>query len=695
MEYKKIEFIDIYCFISSTFIDMKTERNILNNNVYGSLKKWCYDIGFNLHFIDLRWGITNVESTINKKTLELCIQKVNESNPIFISLIGQRYGWIPKCDYYSGFMKKYYNKYKGKSATELEILQALDNSFLSGEKKDTIFLFRNDDYLNKIKDISNKNRFIDNKINKVKELKEYLIDKNVEYYDYKVNKIIENNNDIILDSLTINDEEFDQFIISILINKIRKKVEKRILDGKLIYNFFYNDDIIRNYYILNEKAKSYPIKKYDSELLSLLDEEEINYDFTTPKDMGKSSSIARFIKKEYDYNFIIFRFLEDPYYNDLMDIIYSICCEIAVRLNVEFPKNDFEECLNFINNNITDLNNKKIKTILILDDIEKLKFEKKYIYKLISVLSFSHIIITESENDSNLSMNDLKEIVKFNLHKNGKDMSDDLIIKLINNTNGNLRCINLSLSYMYKFALNDNLEELIESIKDKNKIDLFYLFVDNLVKTNMLSMEVLDTYFIVLTCNEYGLPYRVLLETIIFLYLSLEKICFTEELRDKLYTNITFISNLDFVTNTTSFIYINDRDFLSYYRRTISSDLMNLVLFSTLKSSIKILKEIIPKNNIDNAFYNIFLNVFENINIDMLFMCFKDIFYDYKLLSYLLVFINKERMEYLITITLSKLHDNLNINNEKIYRKIYKYYEIFNKYDDISKLINELSKNND
>ena len=46
-------------FISSTFNDFKTERNILHKEILPEVKKYCRAKGFTLQVIDLRWGINN------------------------------------------------------------------------------------------------------------------------------------------------------------------------------------------------------------------------------------------------------------------------------------------------------------------------------------------------------------------------------------------------------------------------------------------------------------------------------------------------------------------------------------------------------------------------------------------------------------------------------------------------------------
>jgi hypothetical protein len=44
-------------FVSSTFSDLKEERNALQREVFPELKKLCMQHGFRFQAIDLRWGV--------------------------------------------------------------------------------------------------------------------------------------------------------------------------------------------------------------------------------------------------------------------------------------------------------------------------------------------------------------------------------------------------------------------------------------------------------------------------------------------------------------------------------------------------------------------------------------------------------------------------------------------------------------
>jgi telomerase protein component 1 len=79
-------------FISSTFKDMHGERDYLTRYVFPELQERCDKLRVNIHAVDLRWGITE-EDTSN--ALEICLSEVDSCRPFFLGLLGDRYGWRP------------------------------------------------------------------------------------------------------------------------------------------------------------------------------------------------------------------------------------------------------------------------------------------------------------------------------------------------------------------------------------------------------------------------------------------------------------------------------------------------------------------------------------------------------------------------------------------------------------------------
>jgi len=85
-------------FVSSTFSDLKEERNALQRDVFPKLRDLCIQHGFRFQAIDLRWGVRE-ESALDQQAMNICLDEVarcqRPPNPNFVVLLGDRYGWQP------------------------------------------------------------------------------------------------------------------------------------------------------------------------------------------------------------------------------------------------------------------------------------------------------------------------------------------------------------------------------------------------------------------------------------------------------------------------------------------------------------------------------------------------------------------------------------------------------------------------
>jgi hypothetical protein len=86
-------------FVSSTFEDLKEERDALQREVFPKLRKLCEQRSARFQAIDFRWGVRD-EAALDQKTVELCLREIERCQrtgikPNFIVLLGQRYGWKP------------------------------------------------------------------------------------------------------------------------------------------------------------------------------------------------------------------------------------------------------------------------------------------------------------------------------------------------------------------------------------------------------------------------------------------------------------------------------------------------------------------------------------------------------------------------------------------------------------------------
>jgi tetratricopeptide (TPR) repeat protein/DNA polymerase III delta prime subunit len=86
-------------FVSSTFTDLKEERNTLQKDVFPRLRDLCREHNCRFQAIDLRWGISE-EAGLDQQTMKICLEEIERCQkitpkPNFIVLLGDRYGWRP------------------------------------------------------------------------------------------------------------------------------------------------------------------------------------------------------------------------------------------------------------------------------------------------------------------------------------------------------------------------------------------------------------------------------------------------------------------------------------------------------------------------------------------------------------------------------------------------------------------------
>jgi hypothetical protein len=86
-------------FVSSTFSDLKAERNALQERAFRRLRAYCQERGARFQAIDLRWGVSE-EAALDQQTMNICLQELRRCQMVsphlnFITLLGERYGCRP------------------------------------------------------------------------------------------------------------------------------------------------------------------------------------------------------------------------------------------------------------------------------------------------------------------------------------------------------------------------------------------------------------------------------------------------------------------------------------------------------------------------------------------------------------------------------------------------------------------------
>lgn len=115
-------------FVSSTFRDMQLERDAIHDRVLPLLREFASAYGTDVSVVDLRWGVdTSVvdEAEQERKVIHSCLSEIDRCAPFFVSLVGERYGYVPDASSVAGLARTNPLLPLDRSMTELEILHAL------------------------------------------------------------------------------------------------------------------------------------------------------------------------------------------------------------------------------------------------------------------------------------------------------------------------------------------------------------------------------------------------------------------------------------------------------------------------------------------------------------------------------------------------------------------------------------------
>ena len=134
-------------FISSTFSDMHSERDWLVKRVFPALRERLERHRVHLVDIDLRWGITEEQSS-QDQVLDVCLNQIDECRPFFLGLLGERYGWVPTSLPDESTKYGWTQSHTGKSITELEIRWGV--LLNSDMREQALFFFRDPAFTNDV-----------------------------------------------------------------------------------------------------------------------------------------------------------------------------------------------------------------------------------------------------------------------------------------------------------------------------------------------------------------------------------------------------------------------------------------------------------------------------------------------------------------------------------------------------------------
>ncbi|XP_077977671.1 TPR repeat-containing protein DDB_G0287407-like [Glandiceps talaboti] len=134
-------------FVSSTFADFFSEREILVKKVFPELKEWCESRNLQLIECDLRWGVPKDSTT--EDTITTCLEEIDrchdetDGEAFFLAMLGDRYGWIPTSREVPLDIIHQYEWVPNLSMTHMEILHGA----LRSHNPNAAFLLRDPGYI--------------------------------------------------------------------------------------------------------------------------------------------------------------------------------------------------------------------------------------------------------------------------------------------------------------------------------------------------------------------------------------------------------------------------------------------------------------------------------------------------------------------------------------------------------------------
>lgn len=331
---------ELRIFISSTFEDLKKEREVLMTKVFPPLIQKAKSRGVTLTPIDLRWGIISEEipeEKLSARVVDICLNEIEKAQ-CFIGIIGNRCGWCPQPEELkqSGVLDKQQelSYHSGMSITELEMQYGI---FLHKEQG-TAFFFVKDE--SQATDIPNK------------ELRDKIYQgKNDDYYE-------------VYDYSSL--DTFSSQIETVVNNTLDRLFPGGVFQGSQL------EDIDQQC-ILKSYTKFYiPRKKLFNKIDKGIKENQVVL-VTGDIGMGKSSLIANWIDRQSnsDIQDVVYHFTTIGGANTPQDILRRLCRKVSELIGEELDGIQLEGSLSDLLSDLCRKISKDRQLVLALDGLSE------------------------------------------------------------------------------------------------------------------------------------------------------------------------------------------------------------------------------------------------------------------------------------------------------------------------------------
>ncbi len=421
-----LPYVEIKAFLSSTFNDMIAERDFFIDTVFPMVKEFCRKHKIIFSYVDLLWGITEEEANEYHKTVSLCLKLVNETNPLFVCLLGDRYGWTPTQSDVDEFD---ISQNEGVSMTEMEILQATQNLYYQGEKSDTLFFLRDEKTILQL-DKSEQEKYIEEdnqKRAKLDKLRTFI----KKAQNHTIYSATFNHQKSTFENFTSNGEDLAKVAFNMIIDTLKNREDLKTHFEKEVVDY---DDEIQNYLLFNY-ADSQPIELLD-ELVNLYVNSGSLRFIAGVEGLGKKCALARYIVANNDKNpYIFYRFMSKNYASITMETFVASLAKQFAQIEACECVDFYDEQVDFICKTVEKWKGEGKKPILLLGDIDSTLTNMRDWCMLFYQLGFCSTLCTISHQytifDDSLPFipylppQDTRAIAEFLLAKRGKKLSSE------------------------------------------------------------------------------------------------------------------------------------------------------------------------------------------------------------------------------------------------------------------------------
>lgn len=469
-------------FISSTFADMKEERNLMTYNVLPRIKKWAFDRGIIFDVVDLRWGINDEQANDLHHTIKLCLKNVKDSAPIFICFLGERYGWIPPFeDFNQSMFDKNIDRYKNLSATELEIVEALEGAILGSTPKSCMFLMRESLSLKDVPDDIRQVYKDDENSHRLQSLKNSIKERNgIFSQDYSA-KFNHKNDEYYLDDFVSNGTPLEDVIFENLTKLLTEKYDVSDED----VTFF--DDVLTRQRFHQKELMRYPMDtRHQSTLNEFLDT-TLDFSITpigTPHNSAIFSQISHFIEtqKQVKNQDVICRFWGlSMQINSVNDLICSLAYEFS---NDKKHLNHPIESLLYLKNHLENATRKTLLVIAgipykIMPDLRNIVLGLKWTKMLVFYDTGDFTPDELSIDNDDISF---RKLAKFMFEKKAKFLTEAQLDKVLQAAQRDYSTLKIIADYLCNFAQYETLDSLIDSLANLDVSNIAKLYIASLCK---------------------------------------------------------------------------------------------------------------------------------------------------------------------------------------------------------------------